>query len=606
MPKTTRTVALVLSGLFIVFCSTLYHYADLTPANAPRPDWVNAPLPQWASANGPDQIGRMSPLRMPVVPDPSADGTTVTRHDVATDAARVAKAGAADGAEQQAAQIEDRLQGARQRAAQQTTADLELEKRREAARLAAENQKAIQAAAEAAAAERARLAQIEADRQAAAAKKSAQDQEAAQTEDRLQGARQRAAQQMTADLELEKRREAARLAAENQKAIQAAAEAAAAERARLAQIEAEKQAADAAIAKRARLAQLEADKQTAVNAAKNAAQEQEASQIEDRLQGARRRMAERVTADFELEKRAEATRLAAERQKTMQVATAAMAAEGVVFARTEAGRQAAAATKNEADEREAAQIEDQLQGARQSAAKQATADFEHERRAKVDPIATSSIPTPITSLSARSESGTTNVGPQEQSDNPRDGAPARKDARAGQNVILEQGGSGKNGQQAGVPLKDRNSNGVSKASVEPSRSSDQGDHGTENVTGNAIAASAVAARANEPESARFRPILQRRCAAILKSPSEYDNDLVSLCRAWAGAAVPGSGAGAGPGLLGGEASAGSRSANAEVPVTEGSEEGNRRSQFKRSCSFILQHSEYSRELVHLCELAHRH
>jgi hypothetical protein len=247
-----------------------------------------------------------------------------------------------------------------------------------------------------------------------------------------------------------------------------------------------------------------------------------------------------------------------------------------------------------------------LHGARQSAARQASADFEHERRAQVDPIATGSIPAPTTSLSVRAESGTASVGPLEHPDNPTDGAPARKDARAGQNAILERAGSGRNGQQAGVPLKDRNSNGAPKASVDASRPSNQGDHATENVTANAVATSAVAARANEPEGAPSRPILQRRCAAILKSPGEYDNDLVSLCRGWAGAEVHGAGAGAGPGLSGGEASAGSHSANAEVPVTEGPEEGNKRSQFKRSCSFILQHSEYSRELVHLCELAHRH
>jgi hypothetical protein len=684
MPKTTRTVGLVLLGSFVVFCFTLYHYADLTPASAPRPNWVDASLPQWAGAKRPYQIGRMSPLPMPIAPEPSADGTAAPSHDIATDAARAAKVGAAESAnaaqEQQAVQIEDRLQGARQRAAQEATADFDLEKRTETVRLAAENQMAIQAAAEAAAAEQARLAQIEADRQAAAAKEAAQEREAAQTEDRLQGARQRTAQRTTADLEqekreeaarlaaekqktmqaeaaaaerarlaqieadrqaaaakeaaqereaaqledrlqnarqreaqlttadfeLEKRTEAARLAAEKQKAIQAAAEATAAEQARLAQIETEKRAADAAVAERVRLAQIEADKQRAANAAENAAREQEAAQTEDRIQSARQRMAERATANFELEKRAETARLAAEKQRVIQAAAAAMAAEGARFARTEAERQAAAAAeaKNEAAQRKAAQIEDRLHGALQSAAKQATADFEHERRAQVDPIATGSIPAPITSLSVRAESGTASVGSLEHPDNPTDGAPARKDARAGQNAILERAGSGRNGQQAGVPLKDRNSNGAPRASVEASRPSNQGDHGTENVTGNAVATSAVAARANEPEGAPSRPILQRRCAAILKSPGEYDNDLVSLCRGWAGAEVHG--AGAGPGLSGGEASAGSHSANAEVPVTEGPEEGNKRSQFKRSCSFILQHSEYSHELVHLCELAHRH
>ena len=98
MPKTTRTVGLVLLGLFVVFCSTLYHYADSTPASAPRPNWVDASLPQWAGAKRPYQIGRMSPLPMPIVPEPSADGTAAPSHDIATDAARAAKVGAAESA----------------------------------------------------------------------------------------------------------------------------------------------------------------------------------------------------------------------------------------------------------------------------------------------------------------------------------------------------------------------------------------------------------------------------------------------------------------------------------------------------------------------------
>src|SRR5580658_1976849 len=98
MPKTTRTVGLVLSGLFIAFCSTLYHYADLTPASAPRPDWVDASLPQWAGAKRPYQIGRMAPLPMPIVPEPSTDGTAAPSHDVGKDTARAAKVGAAESA----------------------------------------------------------------------------------------------------------------------------------------------------------------------------------------------------------------------------------------------------------------------------------------------------------------------------------------------------------------------------------------------------------------------------------------------------------------------------------------------------------------------------
>src|SRR5450432_2994020 len=94
MPKTTATVALVLSGLFVVFCVTLYYFADLTPANAPRPDWVNAPLPQSAGVDGPDQIGQPSSLQAPL-PETSADGTMATSRDVATDASRLSNAGAA-------------------------------------------------------------------------------------------------------------------------------------------------------------------------------------------------------------------------------------------------------------------------------------------------------------------------------------------------------------------------------------------------------------------------------------------------------------------------------------------------------------------------------
>jgi hypothetical protein len=71
----------------------------------------------------------------------------------------------------------------------------------------------------------------------------------------------------------------------------------------------------AAAAEQARLAQIEADRQAAATAEKKAAAEREA-QVEDRLQGARLREAERASVAFELERQA-----AAEQTTTGSIST---------------------------------------------------------------------------------------------------------------------------------------------------------------------------------------------------------------------------------------------------------------------------------------------
>jgi hypothetical protein len=176
-------------------------------------------------------------------------------------------------------------------------------------------------------------------------------------------------------------------------------------------------------------------------------------------------------------------------------------------------------------------------------------------------------------------------------------------ARLKKSDTVNLGGAGKSDQRAEVSSVERDSSQVSKAGIALNNSEDRGDDAVKKDNRSATSASSVAASANEPRSVPTRPILRRHCVAILKSPKKYDDDVVSLCRAWVGGEVRGKGVGAGSPT--GSASGEISSTGSDAAVFEGTEGENPGSPFKRRCTFILQHSEYSRALVQLCALAHR-
>jgi hypothetical protein len=253
-------------------------------------------------------------------------------------------------------------------------------------------------------------------------------------------------------------------------------------------------------AEQAQLAQIEADRQAA------AAAEREA-QVEDRLQGARLREAQRASAGFELERRAEA-------------------AEQAQRAQIEADRQAAAAAEREA------QVEDRLQGAHLREAQRASADFELERRAEAEQTSTGSIST----SDARSEIRTASRSADDQRGQFKrllDGRHAPKNAQPGPNVFAGLRGPAKRTLRTIAPSGDLDWNRGSR-SGDVQRSASDGDDGGAS-SGASITATSVVATLSEPGGPRRR-ILKRRCASILQNSDEYDDDLVSLCQTWSAGA----------------------------------------------------------------------
>ena len=182
------------------------------------------------------------------------------------------------------------------------------------------------------------------------------------------------AQLVTADLERGRREEADRIVVKLDATLRATDDAAAAQRARLAQLEVEK---------RARAA--DAEKLAAEEAAKNAAIARAEAQLDDRQHSARQRMAQLVTADLERGRREEADRIVVELEATLRAADDAAAAERARAAAAEklAGEEAA---KNAAIARAEAQLDDRQHSARQRTAQLVTADLERGRREEADRI----------------------------------------------------------------------------------------------------------------------------------------------------------------------------------------------------------------------------
>lgn len=200
----------------------------------------------------------------------------------------------------------------------------------------------------------------------------------------------------------------------------------------------------------------------------------------------------------------------------------------------------------------------------------AMTDFASEDVAKIDSNATGANPT-LPEGDARVRSA--------------DDAPVQTPVRPKQNDVPVRGAAGKKDARKEALLEDRDST---------NRSKDKNDKGAADVRG----ATSVGSTAPSASDGPLRSTLQRRCAVILKNSNEYDEELVSLCRAKVSAG-PVKGVGVGPGLP-----AGGGLDTATVAALQETEQENRHS--RRSCAFILGHPEYSRELIQLCELAHRH
>src|SRR3984957_1262446 len=164
-----------------------------------------------------------------------------------------------------------------------------------------------------------------------AAKNAAIARAEAQLDDLQHSARQRTAQLVTADLERGRREEADRIVVELEAALRAADDAAAAEWARLAQLEVEKRARDAAAEK---LAAEEAEKNEAIAPAD--------AQLDDRQHWARQRTAQLVTADLERGRRGEADRIVVELDKTLRVADDAVVEQRARLAQLEVENRARA------------------------------------------------------------------------------------------------------------------------------------------------------------------------------------------------------------------------------------------------------------------------
>jgi hypothetical protein len=393
--KTRAITALVLSGLSVLSCLALYQFADLTPANSPLPKWAISSMAKARSTGGPEGAdpvgagvaGQTAPaLEPPAISQPSPDLTAMASKEAAAGVAET------NGGAQLAP------------ASPEVSSDMASPKP-----------------------EQAQLAPIEADRQAAAAEREAQ--------------------------------------------------------------------------------------------------------VEDRSQGARLQEAQRASAGFELERRAEADRLVAERRKALQAAAEATAAEQAQLAQMEADRQAAAAEKKAAAEREA-QVEDRSQGARLREAQRASAGFELERRAEAEQTTTGSIST----SDARSETRMASRNPDDERGQFKrlsDGRHAPKVAQPGSNVFAGLGGPAKRTRRTIAPSGDLDWNGGSRAG-DGQRSASDGDDGGAS-SGASKTATSVVATLNEPGGPRRR-ILKRRCASILQNSDEYDDDLVSLCQTWSAGA----------------------------------------------------------------------
>jgi hypothetical protein len=403
-------------------------------------------------------------------------------------------------------------------------------------------------AADAAATEQARLAQIEADRQAsiALAKKQAQEKERLASiarievgvENRLQSARERLATQKTAaDAAATEQARLAQIEADRQASIALAKKQAQEEErlASIARIEAsvenrlqsareklatQKTAADAAATEQARIAQIEANRQASFALAKKQAQEEERlasiarieAGVENRLHGARERLAEQKTA----------TDAAAERIRLAQIGTDRQASIAVAQKQTlEKERLASIATTEET-------VESRLHAARKAAVRQTIADVGIGSRAEAARVAADS---------QNAVKSSADVAMIQSVDAPLSSSPVSRPIFTGS----INRSSIDTGVQRTAPLGRREAADTIRRAASKDQGLASGVHksapGSLNGVGRrpplshvALAEPPLASGVNGAEDGR---VFQRRCPSILNSSVEYDDDLVAMCRGWA-------------------------------------------------------------------------
>jgi hypothetical protein len=441
-----------------------------------------------------------------------------------------------------AAMIEDRLQAARQKIAEQTSAGLEIERRLETARIAAERQKALQAAVDAAAAEQARLAQIEADRQAsiALAQRQAQEKERivsiakleVAVENRLHAARETLAVQKTAaDAAATEQARLAQIEADRQASIALAQKQAQERLASIAKVEAavenrlhaaremiaaQKTAADAAAAEQARLAQIETDRQASLALAQKQAQDKERivsiakveAGVENRLHAARETLAMQKTAADVV--------AAAEQARLAQIETDRRAS--LALAQKQAQERLALIAKVEAG------VENRLHAAREKSYGQVAAGVEIERLAGASSTAAESQKALKAGANVALQSAGAASSPVSQPISTGSIAQSSVDIARQKNPLLA---------RREVDSLSRSAPGRQAEAARTHKVSPSSLNGTGQRTGwsrVAVVESPLAPSVNRSEDVL---VFQRRCPSILDSSLEYDEALVALCRGWA-------------------------------------------------------------------------
>jgi hypothetical protein len=392
----------------------------------------------------------------------------------AAEAERVAKKSADAAAE---AILADRLRSAREAMAQRTATDLARGRREEADRIVADLNATLQANAAAAAAERVRIAQIAADNKASAIEQARNSaviaREDALLDNRQHTSRESMARLTTDELALGRRKEAERIVADLDKTVQARVAAAAAQRARVAQIAAESQATA--------LAQANA----------NVVMARQDALLDDRQHSSREIMARRTTAELQQSRREEADRIVVDLDKTLQARVAAAAAERARVAQIDSETRTTAALAANDD---------------------ATGKVKSADVGKTEFRIESLLHAARLRVARLTSSGGSDL---QKPGFAREPAKQLSQARAAQH--LPQPGTN------GVDYLTRRTAALTSGAAGQNGSLESGK----------APRALVPSSASSVASAGLAVSVRRRCPSILASEGEYDDDLVSLCRTWA-------------------------------------------------------------------------
>jgi hypothetical protein len=420
--------------------------------------------------------------------------------------------------------LDDGQHSAREDMARHATNDRAQGIREETDRIVADLNKTLQANA----AERVRLAQIAQQ----ATTSAANAREDAFLDDRQHSARERTARRTTAELAQIEHEEADRIVADLNNTLQARAVAAAAERLRVAQIDAE------------------ARMKSAEQATKSAANARQDALLDGRQHNARERAAQRATDDLARGRREEADQIVADLNKTLQANAVAVAAKRVLVAQIDAESRMKT-TEQAIKARQEALVDDRQHIARERMARRTTDDLVRGRREEADRIVANldktlqaraaaasaervrlaqiDVETRATPALAPSDDAFENLlhaarlqvarlSPSRRSDTQKLGL-ARETpkqlspGRAAQQVPQPETND--------VDLPSRRAAALASSGGWQNRPRERGK-----TTGAAgLGVSSVA-------SVSLAVSMGRRCPSILASEGEYDDDLVSLCRTW--------------------------------------------------------------------------